>query len=236
MNEARTRFAAEISPRYCWQLHLAIDFLVAIAVIVFSLSQLQPLATFEIVALPLALLGANVGEYFLHRYPMHRPMWPLRFAHYRHAVVHHAVFTHEDMGLQSPRELRWILFPAFTVPGLVLGMLPIAWLIGTLVSVNAGWLSLVVTASYYLLYEFLHTAYHLPAHTWLAQRKVIAYLRKLHQTHHHPSLMERRNFNVTFPVSDAIFGTWQRTLPAAAPAAPGVFEGEPERTGGSLSY
>jgi sterol desaturase/sphingolipid hydroxylase (fatty acid hydroxylase superfamily) len=92
-------------------------------------------------------------------------------------------------------------------------MVPIAAGVGALITANAGWLTLLVTASYYLLYEFLHTAYHLPANTWLARWRAIAFLRKLHQTHHHPRLMTHCNFNVTFPITDAALGTWRRDLP-----------------------
>jgi sterol desaturase/sphingolipid hydroxylase (fatty acid hydroxylase superfamily) len=215
VSAARARYYEQIPARYCWWLHAAIDVAFASAVIVFAVFRLENLSFLEALALPVGLLWANVGEYFLHRYPMHRPMWPLRFAYDRHAVIHHSVFTHEDMGMRSPRELRWVLFPAFTVPGLVIGMLPVAAAVGVLVSPNAGWLTLVVTATYYLLYEFLHTAYHLPADSWLARRRSIAFLRKQHQTHHHPQLMARCNFNVTFPITDALIGTWTRDVPAS---------------------
>jgi sterol desaturase/sphingolipid hydroxylase (fatty acid hydroxylase superfamily) len=223
MKDARARHAAEIPVWYSWTLHACCDVVFALGVIAFAISRLENLTWVESLALPIGFVWANVGEYFLHRYPMHRPLWPLRFAYDRHAVVHHTVFTHEDMGMRSPRELRWVLFPAFTVPGLVLGMLPVALAVGTLVTPNAGWLTLVVTASYYLLYEFLHTAYHLPPDAWLARRPSIAFLRRLHQTHHHPRLMARANFNVTFPLSDSLFGTWRRSAPeprdsASAPA------------------
>jgi hypothetical protein len=217
VSKARERYSAEIPARYCWWLHATLDVSFALGVIAFAASRVENLSFVEALALPVGLLWANVGEYFLHRYPMHRPMWPLRFAYDRHAVIHHSVFTHEDMGMRSPHELRWVLFPAFTVPGLVIGMLPVAAVVGALVSPNAGWLALVVTATYYLLYEFLHTAYHLPATSWLARRRSIAFLRKQHQTHHHPQLMARCNFNVTFPITDALIGTWTREVPAAAP-------------------
>ena len=216
MNAARARYRDEIPGYYVWWLHAACDVVFALAVVLFAISRLENLTVIEACAVPVGFLWANVGEYFLHRYPMHRPMWPLRFAYDRHAVLHHSVFTHEDMGMRSPRELRWVLFPAFTVPGLVIGMLPVALAVGLLVTPNAGWLALVVTASYYLLYEFLHTAYHLPADTWLARRKAIAFLRKQHQTHPHPQLMTRCNFNVTFPLTDRLMGTWTRTGPTPA--------------------
>ena len=201
-NTARERYLSLTPAHYTWWLHLTIDLGLPALIIAFAISQIDALTAAEALALPIGFLAANIGEYLLHRYPMHRPLWP-RMAYDRHAVVHHSVFTHESMGLDSMRDLRWILFPAFTVPGLVLLMIPIAWSVGALVSTNAGWLALIVMASYYSLYEFLHTAYHLPTESWLGRRRLIAYLRRVHQTHHDPTLMSRWNFNVTFPVTDA---------------------------------
>jgi len=63
---------------------------------------------------------------------------------------------------------------------------------------------------YYVHYEVLHTAYHLPEGHWLAQRGLVRRLRWLHQTHHDPALMTRYNFNITWPLCDWLFGTLKR--------------------------
>jgi len=207
MDAARQRYQQRIPAHYTWWLHIAIDVSLAGGTIAFALSRLRPLAGHELLAVPIAFLAANVAEYFLHRYPMHRPI-PPRYVYERHAVIHHSYFTDASMGLESMRDLRWVLFPAFTVPLLVVAMLPIASAVGALVSPNAGWLTLAVTAAYYVLYEFLHTAYHLPPESFLGRLAPIRYLRRLHRDHHNPLLMDRYNFNVTFPICDAIFSTW----------------------------
>jgi len=209
--DARHRYMAEVPASYRWPVHVMLDLALAGAVLVYAIASLRAVTGAELMAVPVGLLSANVAEYLLHRYPMHRPMWPLRFAYRRHGVVHHSVFTYEDMGMRSPRELRWVLFPVFTVPGLLLMMLPIAAATGAAVSANAGWLTLAVTSGYYLLYELLHTAYHLPRDSSVARQPLIAWLRSLHQVHHDPRLMTRYNFNVTLPIADALFGTWRRT-------------------------
>ena len=231
MSAARDRFRSEIPRYYAWRLHLAVDLIVPAAVIAFAVSRLGPLTGWEAAAFPIGVLLANAGEYVLHRYPLHRPLWP-RFAYDRHAVVHHAYFTHRDMGMDSMRDLRWVLFPAFTVPGLVLLMIPIALAAGALVSANTGWMTLIVTAGYYLLYELLHTSYHLPARSWVGRRRMIRYLRRLHQTHHDPVLMDVCNFNVTFPITDALVGTWRREVrgePVLRPAMTGATTARPPR-------
>jgi sterol desaturase/sphingolipid hydroxylase (fatty acid hydroxylase superfamily) len=33
-------------------------------------------------------------------------------------------------------------------------------------------------------------------------------MRRLHLTHHDPSVMQHGNFNITWPICDWLFGTW----------------------------
>ncbi len=42
-------------------------------------------------------------------------------------------------------------------------------------------------------------------------------LRRLHTLHHRPSLMQTRNFNITYPIGDWLFGTLYREDPRAGP-------------------
>jgi sterol desaturase/sphingolipid hydroxylase (fatty acid hydroxylase superfamily) len=38
-------------------------------------------------------------------------------------------------------------------------------------------------------------------------------LRRHHRAHHHPSSMTHWNFNITFPICDALFGTARKDEP-----------------------
>ncbi|MBC8293847.1 MAG: sterol desaturase family protein [Proteobacteria bacterium] len=215
MAETRKSLQSEISANYRWWQHVATDLLLAGAVVAFALSRIEGLTAADLTTIPLAFLVANLGEYLLHRFPMHRPM-PPREIYRRHTLCHHVFFTQDRMGMDSLRDLRWILFPAYSVPGLVLIMIPVAATVGALATANAGWLCLVVTACYYLMYEFLHTAYHLSPEGFIGRQRAIAYLRTLHQDHHDPRLMGSWNFNITFPIWDIIIGTWYRRGAGAA--------------------
>jgi hypothetical protein len=64
-------------------------------------------------------------------------------------------------------------------------------------------------AAYYLLYEGLHTLSHLDdaRHPYLKYIPLINTVRRMHIIHHAPGFMQTRNFNLTFPVCDALFGT-----------------------------
>jgi sterol desaturase/sphingolipid hydroxylase (fatty acid hydroxylase superfamily) len=63
---------------------------------------------------------------------------------------------------------------------------------------------------YVVSYEWLHLAYHLPADSFIGRRWLIARLRRHHALHHDPRLMQKWNFNVTFPIWDRVRGTVYR--------------------------
>src|SRR5262252_4381183 len=56
------------------------------------------------------LVVANLVEYLVHRYPMHRPLWP-RIVYRNHAQLHHMAFTDQEMTIDRPVELGLILMP-----------------------------------------------------------------------------------------------------------------------------
>ena len=77
-------------------------------------------------------------------------------------------------------------------------------------STNAALLFIATVFSYYLNYEWLHFAYHLPETHFVAKLPFISTLRKLHHTHHDTQLMTKYNFNITYPIFDVIFGTYYK--------------------------
>jgi sterol desaturase/sphingolipid hydroxylase (fatty acid hydroxylase superfamily) len=158
---------------------------------------------------PLAFVFANYFEWRVHRGPLHRPGWP-RILYKRHTLLHHAWFHTETMAVRSHREMKFVLFPLPALLGAALVALPPALLWGLLAGAEVGRVFYLVAISYYLLYEWLHLAYHLPAHTWIGRNPLIRRLRQHHARHHDPKLMVHRNFNVTFPLWDALLGTLDR--------------------------
>jgi len=61
--------------------------------------------------------------------------------------------------------------------------------------------------AYFLSYEWLHFSYHLPEDHPLARTWLVSRLRRHHTHHHDLSLMGKWNFNITFPICDAVMGT-----------------------------
>jgi hypothetical protein len=135
----------------------------------------------------------------------------MRILYERHTLQHHHFFTHEAMAYESSRDFKMVLFPPvmlFFFLGVVAA--PAGALLFALVSPNAGWLYVLVAMSYFLTYEWLHFAYHLDERSRLGGSPLIRALRRHHQAHHDLALMGNWNFNITFPISDLVFGTYYR--------------------------
>ena len=72
---------------------------------------------------------------------------------------------------------------------------------------NVALLFVATAVAYFLTYEWLHLCHHARPEGRLGSIGFLRRLRAHHRAHHDPALMSRGNFNITFPVCDAIFGT-----------------------------
>lgn len=171
-------------------------------------SMLRQCARWEWLALPIGFLIANAVEWAAHRWPMHHPWNGLRVMYERHTLEHHRFYTERSMEAESPEDFDMVLF---SVPSLLFFLggvgAPIAALFFLFVSRNTGWLFVALAVDYYCLYECFHLAYHLPEQSWVGRLPGMPFLRRHHTRHHDQQLMARWNFNVTFPIADALFGT-----------------------------
>jgi sterol desaturase/sphingolipid hydroxylase (fatty acid hydroxylase superfamily) len=85
---------------------------------------------------------------------------------------------------------------------------PLGALFYFLLSPNTGWLFAATAVGYFLTYEWLHLAYHVPESSFAGRLPGMKTLRRLHTAHHQPDEMLRCNFNITFPICDWLFGTY----------------------------
>lgn len=203
--------ALHIGRHYQGVAHGCFTFGVGIAVIVFAVMSLHDVRPIEWLTVPLTFLYANLSEYLGHRGPMHHPRRGLKLVYERHAGQHHRFFTSEVMALEGVRDLKVVLFPIVMITFFLLCFaMPVGLLLGWLASPNVAWLFVLTAVAYFLNYEALHLAYHLPTTSVLGRLPVVARLRRLHQLHHDPRLMAHYNFNITYPIGDLLFGTLWR--------------------------
>jgi hypothetical protein len=195
------------------------------AVIGFSVSRVRDLRLSELAVFPLGFLVSNLVEYLGHRGPMHHRRRGLGLIYQRHAGEHHRFFTDAQMSVESSRDFKMVLFPPVMLLfflGAVAGPITAAFYWGW--SANAGWIFAATGVGYYFTYECLHFAYHQSERSWIWRLPVLSALKGHHTRHHDPAVMTKANFNITFPICDALFGTVAPALP------PGRFSGVDSRS------
>ena len=203
----RKQYVEDTPGWYRGELHLGFTLAFTIGVVWYCAAQLQNTTWQEwlFVVIPMFLFG-NWAEWAAHRYLLHSPKTWIKSAYKRHVATHHQFFSHKTLDYNGHKEWRALLFPPFAPVLFVLAALPAALLIGNLWSANAGYIAMLTMASYFLMYEGLHTLSHLE-HPILDRLPLVNTVRRMHVLHHNPDFMHTRNFNLTFPICDALFGT-----------------------------
>ena len=215
----RTTLMDRIPRWYSPWAHLASTTGIGVAVLALALYELHGVRPIELLVIPAVFLVANGFEWRVHKDVLHRRLRPVELIYQRHTPEHHAVYMTNDMAMRSPREFRLVLMPAMGILGIVVAATPLAFGLRLLLGANCGWLFLVTSALYMVLYEVSHLSYHLPETTWIGRRPLVKWLREHHARHHDPRLMQKWNFNVTIPLFDWLHGTIAPVSQARAPAA-----------------
>jgi hypothetical protein len=199
---------AHIPVYYRGWLHLLFTFGIGGAAFIACLLRLDHVQPLEWIAVPLTALYVNLAEYWGHRGPMHHKRRGLGLVYERHTRQHHRFFTDVTMPVDSLRDLRAVLFPPVLMTFfLAVFAVPAGLLLARFTSDNVGWLFAATALGYFLNYEFLHLAYHLPGNYAVARWPLVGRLKRLHEAHHDPRLMAHYNFNISYPLGDWLFGT-----------------------------
>ncbi len=198
----RSEIVATIPPWYSPALHLAAPTVVSVGLMVGALSHLHAPRLVDLLTVPLTLLGAFAFEWRVHQIILHRRAPGLGLLYERHELAHHVIYTYDDLTMRSPREWWLVLMPAYAVVLVALINAPITWGVAALFGADAACLYLATSMLFFLSYEWLHLAYHLPRESVVGRIALVARLREHHRRHHDPRLMKRWNFNVTVPVFD----------------------------------
>ena len=154
----------------------------------------------------LTLLFLNWGEHRIHQGLGHHKRRLGAMFYKRHTGDHHSFFEERHMPFEQARDWRVILFPAWLVLVQSAGAV-VLWAVirpfnpELAAVVGAGWVL------GYLLYEVLHACEHLPDSNPVARLPWVRHMRHLHALHHRRDLMQERNMNIVFPLTDWLYGT-----------------------------
>jgi hypothetical protein len=162
--------------------------------------------------IPAYLLVANLAEYLMHRLLMHRPIWPRAF--YRsHTLGHHRAFHHDSMEIGGWREMELVMMPWFSLAFFFVAMAPVVAAVAWAFDRGAAGLFLLTGVATFVLYEGMHALYHfpLPALRWLGllDNRAFRFLYDHHRHHHRLTRMRGTNFNISMPLSDLCFGSFE---------------------------
>jgi len=217
--------SSHIGRFYRGWLHFSFTTLGCLLTIGFAISRIDDVLWHQWLTIPATFFLANAVEYAGHKNAMHRPVRGLTLVFRRHTLQHHHFYTHDAMAAESSRDFHMTLFP----PVLLLFFLgaiaaPIGAALFLFVSANAGWLFLANAMGYFLLYEWLHFSYHLHPDSRVGRLWPVRVLRRHHTAHHDKALMGRWNFNITFPICDALLGTTHAS--SRSPTGNAIEEGQ----------
>lgn len=203
----RQQYRNGISRWYSGIAHILFVFGLGGAMMLYSFLQVQHIATGVVVAIILAMLLGNLGEYVAHKSLGHKKRRFAGLFYSRHSGDHHTFFTDQDYTINSLRDLRVVLFPAFLLVAVTLLIAaPLALLARQLGGEDAGWAMAGGVLLAYLFYEFVHLCDHLPDGHFLTRLPGVRSLRT-HHRHHHAVDGKDSNYNVTIPLSDWLLGT-----------------------------
>jgi hypothetical protein len=213
MSERQARFREEYRSRivgwYNGYFHVAVIYALGAASLWYVLAHVRDVAWWEWLTIPIVAFLANVFEWAVHRYVMHRPIASrgTRAVYTRHTLNHHQFFSDQEMRFRDHRDWRVTVFPPFALVTFIMMSAAPALVVGALVSANAGWLLIATTVGMYLVYEFMHFCCHVAENRFVRHAPFVNTLRRHHFAHHNTRLMMRTNMNLTFPIADWMFGT-----------------------------
>ena len=192
----RERFMQEyIGPGYTGKLHLAFINVWCFTSIIICATNIHHPTVKQLLVVPLTFIYTNLFEYIGHRFPMHHRYNALKAVFKRHTLQHHHFFTNTQMNCENANDFKIILFPpVLLIFFSVLFVLPAALAIYFLFSLNSAMFYVATTLAYYLNYEWLRLAYHLPETHLVYSIPGLKFLRRLHYRHHDIKEMDKYNF------------------------------------------
>ena len=205
----RKDYRSRIAGWYNGYVHALVIYTIGLTALYLYSQHLSGVLWWEWLTIPIVVVICNMFEWFLHMHIMHRPQGNrgLRAIYIRHTLNHHQFFSDHEMRFRDQKDWRVTLFPPYAMVVFILMAIPFASLGGYLISANVGWLMMCSTTGMYLIYEFMHFCCHIDENAFVRHCPLVNTLRRHHTAHHNSRLMMEVNMNLTFPISDWMFGT-----------------------------
>ena len=205
--EFRADYRPRISPWYSGTLHVVVIYAIGIAALIYFIRHIHNPSWAEWLVVPAVFLACNLFEWWIHKYVMHRPVAGFMGIYRRHTLAHHQFFTDAEPTIDTTRDFRITFFPPYALVTFIAMSIPPALALGFLWSANAGWLLMCTTVGMYLNYEFFHWGCHVKDDRVIRHVPLMNTIRRHHIAHHNQAIMMERNFNLTYPIADWLFGT-----------------------------
>ena len=205
----RHEYRSRIIGWYDGYVHILIIYAMGAAAFYIYVQHISNVTWLEWLTVPVAFLFTNVFEWAVHRFIMHRPVniKGLRAIYERHTLNHHQFFTDDEMRFRDDKDWRVTVFPPYALVVFILMSIPMAVVLGLLLTPNVGLLFMCVTTGMYLIYEFMHFCCHVDENSFVRKFPFVNMLRRHHTAHHNARLMMEVNMNLTFPIADWLFAT-----------------------------
>ncbi len=203
----RADFRDKIARAYSGWAHVAMIFAIGAAVIWYCARRIEAPAWYEFLVIPLAFCIANGFEWWIHKYVMHRPVPGFMGIYKRHTLAHHQFFTEAEPTIDTVRDFRIVFFPPYALVAFIAMSIVPAAVLSIVGLPNAGWLLVITNVGLYLNYELFHYCCHVKNDGLVRHVPLVNSIRRHHIAHHNPAIMMERNFNLTYPIADWVFGT-----------------------------
>jgi hypothetical protein len=203
----RADFRARIARAYSGPAHVALIAVIGAAAIWFFARQIGHPAWYEYLVIPAAFLIANGFEWWIHKFVMHRPVRGFMGIYKRHTLAHHQFFTDAAPSFDDTRDFRIVFFPPYALVAFIAISIVPALVLGLVGLTDAAWLLLITNVGLYLNYELFHYFCHVKDDRIVRHIPLVNTIRRHHIAHHNPAIMMERNFNLTYPMADWVFGT-----------------------------
>lgn len=203
----RADYREKISSWYSGPAHVVMIYAIGLAGIFYFVRQIDAPAWYEWLTIPVAFMIANVFEWWIHKYVMHRPIKGFMGIYKRHTLAHHQFFTDIEPTIDSNRDFRIVFFPPYALAAFMIGTSVPAALIHYAGAPNIAWLLLATNTAIYLNYELFHYCCHVKDDSIVRHIPFVNTIRRHHIAHHNTAIMMERNYNLTYPIADWFFGT-----------------------------